>query len=128
MTQPREKAREDNDRRKVLGFNQEVDMDVDYNEKDVRFFDILDCVGVLRVCNNTNETKPSFMGYCLDYGAARIVVSRRQYEFLCRDVNHQLKIRPSPTSFRFGKTTFQNKRKVVTRLRVSLTLFVEFSV
>lgn len=93
--------------------------------RDVQLFDIPQCVDILQSSNSPRE---SFMGYCLDSGAARSVVGMKQYQALCNDSKYQLNIRPSKTTFKFGKSSFESQGKFTTRQRVNYEQYLEFGI
>lgn len=76
----------------------------------------------------TKQDKNEFLGYCLDSGAARSVVGRAQYNALCRELGHNLRIETSMTMLWFGHSRFLSAAKFITRLRVQPDSFLDFQV
>lgn len=77
---------------------------------------------------DTTARPKQFMGYCLDSGAARSVVGKYQFQALCNRKDYKLKLKPSETTFRFGRTTFNSLGMCNTRLKVDQTQYIEFCV
>lgn len=95
----------------VIYFNQSEDKKEiqPRRQEKVQFFDIPECVNDLNSCKEKNR----FLGYCLDSGAARSVVGKAQYQALCKTIGHRLKVRSSPTNFKFGKSNFKSLCKFI---------------
>lgn len=111
-----------------VDFGYDHELQSDEKDKEICFFEIPDTVGILRVNNNVQHTTQQFNGYCLDLGAAKSVVGRKQYKAFCMNIVYKLAFKPSSTQFRFGKSIFKSLGKFLTRLRVDYAQFVEFSI